>query len=1070
MRLKTTLYFLFFLSGLAGLIHEVIWLRLFSLTFGNTTQAGAVVLGAFMGGLAIGAWTFGKRADATLRPARMYALLEIAVAMTAGLLLVGHLGADWIYAKIFHVTGSGSFLLFLPRLIISFVLMVVPCALMGGTLPVLVRAAAPTPDQSGTRTGILYAINTVGAVCGAVFAGFAAIEYFGVYQTAAIGIALNLLAGIAAFVLFSKDVSPLPIEKPVEIEPNESDTKIQNAALVLAAAAGFSALALEVMYTRLILFVITYSVYAWSIVLTVFLVGIAAGSAAFARKSKRVTDPLKTGAIALMMSAAGMWFSLIAISRYDGLTRMIWSLFHKQNWDTFVLFEFLLVFCTLFLPTFFSGMAFPFLVRAFVGQENSPGRKVGRFYAFNTLGAIAGSLLAGFVIVPTLGAQSGIFWTAAALYGLAAFHYISGQTHKPRRQLPILIGVILALLGFIIPGNQLISKLLTASRTPGLTVMVEEDINATVAIYDTGGFRELAVNGVQVAGTDLAMRTTQILQGHIPMMIHEAPKNVLTVGFGAGETARITSLYLPDSITSVELCKGVMNAAPYFSGINDNIFQSALFHAEVTDAKNFLRMTDRTYDVIMNDSIHPAYQGNAGLYTLEYFQSAKDRLNPGGVISSWIPLFSLTDESFRMMVNTFHKVFPNSAVLYGHTCLNRHALLIGRKDDKPLFPVDRIGRTMIKPLILGSLVEIGVDEPLDIINFMVVGPKRMDDYLKGAKINTDNHPLLEFDAPKAIFTPDVWKENLRKLLATREIALPYMDLSGLKDPGAFEAKMNSRYIASGQVMDTIASEDFNPERIAPTLNAAMELSPGVAGASYLLKTSNQYADGLSQVTRSRTGNRIALALKQKKVGNLDQAKKILETELKENPDSIEALGNTGDILLEQNKTDEAVGYFKKVLALDENDRLAMQKLGVAYYKKDEYSQSAGWFAKAVQGGQPDAELYVQLGMSLLKSNSFEAAESAFKSAAKTDPGYSRAYHGLATVMRAAKRDPEAMQYYQKAIDLDSRDVQSMGNLGLLYMKMGNFDLARGMFEKILEINPNDIKAKEMLDQLSSQGH
>ena len=1070
---RAAIFSLFFVSGFAGLVYEILWLRLFSRTFGNTTQAGAVVIGAFMGGLALGAWWIGKKADHHQKPLRLYAYCEFGVAFFALLLLGGYFAADYLYAEVFRSVGPDSIILTILRILISFLLMALPCAMMGATLPILARRATPQAEQSGKKTGLLYFINTLGAMVGAIFSGFFAIKTFGVYPTFFFAVALNIAAGIIAFKL-SKTDKPLDfvvaktISKKWKSKGDKEEKSRDFYILFIAGAAGFFALALEVMYTRLVLFALSYTVYVWTIVLSIFLAGIAIGAAFGARRSAKTDTPLTLAAYALIWMSTSMWLILIFISKIQIISNLSRHLLTSTGWAQAVAFQFIVVAVTLFLPAFCSGYAFPLLVKAAVSKTGVTGKEVGKIYGVNTLAGIGGSLIAGFLLIPTIGAQRGIFWSAMILFNLGTYLSYKLSPKARSRAIPLTVAIIVGILALIIPGNNINLKLMTSMRPAGgSALMIEDDVNATVIVYEVNGFREIDINGVQTAGTDPAMRTTQILQGHIPMMMHPNPEKVLMVGFGTGETARICTMYGVSSVDVAEISSEVLGAAKFFDNINENITKDPKFKGIVTDGANYMRFSDKRYDVIMSDSIHPAYFGNATLYSQDYFLAAKERLAPDGVMTSWIPLFDLTDQAFRMMVNSFVSVFPNSALIYGHTTFNRHALLVAKNNNKPLFSVEKMADSFKDPRISKSLKTVDIDEPLDLVNFMIMGYKGLPLYLKGAKINTDNLPLLEFEAPRSGFGPEAWRNNLRGILAKRENPLKYIDLSGYKEKDSFLARFNNRFIAAGQVLNAIATTEMRPDAMKEKLLAAKELSPGVAGVDVILNTLKSYSDSLANVTRATSGKRIPLALAQMQVGNYEQALALLKAELMENPNSIEALGNLGMVYLKKNDLDKAVETFRRVLAINKGDVDAQRQLGIALFHKGDYAQSAVWFETLANSTDADADIFTQLGMAKHMMSKFEEAEEAFLKAISKDPNFVRAYVGYGTLLMHRRRFFEARNNFDKAISLDPNNKIPYGNIGMIFLAEKNPAGAIKMFEKVLELDPSDSKARQMIESIKS---
>ncbi|MFQ6094054.1 MAG: fused MFS/spermidine synthase, partial [bacterium] len=682
---RKTLLILFLASGVCGLIYEVVWMRMLTVVFGNTVFATSTVLAVFMAGLALGSFYFGRYIDRCGRILRVYALLEIGIGAYALFLPLLLSAITPFYIWVYRTFGTGYYALGLIRFVISFLLLLPPTTLMGATLPVLSRYFIKSRETVGKEVGLLYGLNTLGAVVGCFGSGFVLIAVLGVKQTAYLAAAINLLIGMVAFTLQRKGSVGVASGSAVDVRGKTDGEPYSRNVLTLILVgfglSGFAALAYEVLWMRSLVYVMATDTYSFSAMLTTFLLGLAVGSLLVSRFIDSRGDLVFS--FGCLEAAIGLLAltGIPAMAGLMGLSERMWQAGGVEaGWTLRAEIYFIDTFLVMFLPAVLMGMTFPIVSKIFTPDIRRRGRSIGSVYAANTIGAIAGSFAGGFILIPLLGIQKSIALTAALNGAVGAGLVLLTKQPKLRmkRHTIVLVAILLLIMAFALP-QDIISKLFVEKKKGFDLVYFKEGVTTTTTIHKDKNTAQLllATNGISVAGTDFMLMTTQRIQGHLPLFLHKNPKTVLTVGFGSGETSWVISTHGVERVDCVEISPEVVEAARFFTRINYNIMDNPIFTAVIMDGKNYVLMTDKRYDVIMNDSIHPALAGNGSLYAKEYFSSCRDRLNPGGIMSSWIPLFGLSEQDFKILLKTFQDVFPFTTLWYGTNCLNRHALLVG---------------------------------------------------------------------------------------------------------------------------------------------------------------------------------------------------------------------------------------------------------------------------------------------------------------------------------------------------------------------------------------------------------
>lgn len=730
---RAALLFVFFLSGIGALLYQIVWLKYLGLVFGNTVYAAATLIAVFLAGLGIGAYAF-SRLFRRASPLLVYALLEA---------LIGTMGAlsphafdllDGGYIATYRMFLHSPFLLALSRVVGSSLFLLPPTILMGGTLPVLVRWWAGGRERGGRAVSSLYGANTFGATVGVALAGFLLIPLLGFLTTIFAAVVLNFtLALISTFVAFLRGDTAREEEELAEATPSDtvSSSPVPRV-LVLAAsfAMGFAAIADEVFWSRVFVLHLGSSVYAYSLMLFSFLIGIAIGSSLIYRVIARVDACRLLGALELGLAAI-LTLQVVYLTHFSSLLFDVASVVHPKGYSGTLVVLAVSVLSAVVVPTAIMGAAFPLAVKLHAEREKgNETRSVGSIYLANTAGSIAGSFMAGFVLIRAIGSQNGLFAMAAInlLVGAVFLHRSVGPrpaTFRARRiAVASIVGTLVACAGLAttVPLDQVILSAGLFQEPRSRILYFREDVTATVTLRKLADKTlSLELNGVNVAGTSPDLVGTQKLQGHLPLLLDRDPKRILHIGFGSGGTAYSVSRYKVDDITIAEISPEVLEASDrYLRQVNHGVLHDPRVHVVINDGRNFVLASPEKFDAILSDSIHPRYAGNGSLYTEDYFELCRKRLKPGGVISMWLPTYSLTLRNYLMILRAFRDVFPNTTVWYVPNTPNAFTIVVGRLEDGPI-PLDRIARRMT-PVVRRDLRNIGMSDPYRLASALLLDP------------------------------------------------------------------------------------------------------------------------------------------------------------------------------------------------------------------------------------------------------------------------------------------------------------------------------------------------------------
>lgn len=752
---------LVFLSGAAGLIAEVVFTRRLVQIFGSTSEAVATVLAAFMAGFALGAWLWGRRADRARRPERIYAALEVLIGASSLLIFALLPLLHPYFEAVYELSSRNPAVYTATRFLVLFGLLVIPTTCMGATLPVLARAAGGEQGM-GRVVGLLYAVNTAGAVAGTLLAGFVLIEVLGLTRTLLFASALNGTAALGVVVLLRRVVAS-PAEP--ETGPEGAPPPHLGAALVGTFVCGFAALGFEVVWTRMLILYITGTTYAFSTMLATFLVGIALGSYLFGRRADLERRTL------LVFAAAQGLAGVLACAVVPILSSFpqgrVYPRPEGPTWVSIVLTQFGEAFAVMLLPTLLVGGTFPLACRLASRGVGRSGRDVGRVYGANTCGAILGSLAAGFVLVPTLGLHGANRLLAGLLVLSSAWLVLrQSRTDAGVRRATALVPIVafVAVLGLAGRRERLIDL------DPGERLrFYDEGRAATVAVVERpSGERRLLIDNIFVAGSHPVMLTDQKSIAHFPCLLHPRPRRVLTVGFGSGGASYSFCLYREvERVDCVEIVPEVLKAAVTFPDVNHGVLTNEKLHVVLDDARSYLSLAGREkYDVIASDCTDLSYRANADLYQRDFFEMCRRQLNPGGIMCVWLPLRHLSREDFATALGSFHAVFPHGTLWYMLNMPCHYVLLIGT--DAPLrVDIEQLAERLSRPEIAADLAEIGLGSPTRIASCLMLDERAMAEVTRDAVPHTEDHPRLEFTVPRYPRGREREYENLEEMLPLR---------------------------------------------------------------------------------------------------------------------------------------------------------------------------------------------------------------------------------------------------------------------------------------------------------------
>lgn len=1043
-------------SGLAGLVYEVSWTRLLTLELGHSMVASSTVLAVFMGGLAAGAAVAGRMAAAmtTRRALRVYAALECAVAVLAVVLpRVLHTATPlfaWAYRD-----GSGGMLFAAVRLAVSVVVLLLPTLALGATFPLAVRCFASERPDASRRVSAVYAANTVGAAAGAALAGFILLPSLGLTGTLLTGAAFSVVAGAFAGLL-SLRVSDAQRDGHATTSAAPSKTPhrgrvravTENAAAashaspgvapqpliaaVLLAVTGAATFSAEVAWTRVIALLTGPSTYAFASVVSIFVGGTALGAAVAASLPRRTPTAAALTFFLSAATAASLWATAIAG------TSMPHSLVHELATGAAVsvvarsLREALVV-----LPMSVAlGAAFPLALRLASGDVAAP-RVIGVVYGINTLAGVIAALATGFLVVPALGLEQTMF-VSAALLGVGAI--VAGVTSRTSLWLRALTWVPLGAAIVIFAGRGTWDRELLASGAykyavavpPGLDVETtlksgtlvyyRDGAQSTVSVKRLTGVLSLAIDGKVDASTGGDMLTQKLL-AHVPLLLHGAARRVALVGLGSGITAASALSHHITELDVLEISPEVAEASRLFAAGGHSPLDDPRTRLLVADGRTHLRLGQRPYDVIIAEPSNPWMAGVASLFTREYFESARARLAPGGIVCQWVNTYDISTADLRSVVATFTNVFPHVTLwMAGEGDL----LMLGAPDalEPRLATVEQEWST---GTVADDLRPIRVTSPFVLLSMFVAGESSAARFGAGAALQDDDRMALEFSAPRALHS----REQRDNVSALRSLDVPAgrpaviarawtgasaVDLAhrahALRRAGAFEAAYDAAATAVGR-------EPADPEALQALVDASAPLARQADALGLLADAATRRPDSLAP--------RLAMSRLHAAIGQVDSA-----------------IADVGEWLRVHEDDPPAVEQLASIFAdIGDADRL---ETAVSILRRHPERATTAYYTAALA--------FLQ--------HHLDDAQAAAHRALALDPAFARAMNLLGAIFATKGETEQARRSFDAALALDPQDPTTYQNLATLEMNAGRGDVAEQLFAEALSIDPTSITARQGL--------
>jgi spermidine synthase len=1102
-------YLLFFLSGAAGLIYELVWTRLLIFSFGSTTFAVSTVLAAFMAGLGFGSLWVGGRADRFSSPIRIYAILEFGIAICGSLIPLLLSQLDPLLIEASQLLARHFVLHSFVRFAITFIILCAPTVLMGATLPVLSCYVTRDFQQRGSQIGWLYALNTFGATAGTLLSGFFLIGSLGLYTTNHLAVVLNLIAAVGAVILSlgkSRSTREAMSEAAAK-EPRRQpllSARLVYVLIFLYGVSGFTALAYEVLWTRALVFFLGNSTYAFANMLTTFLIGIALGSVAGGRFVARSKKPLVRvvqfeGVIALLalVSIPLLWKGLYAGFVQNLIDRP------ELGWAFYLGSKFLLASLVLLPPAFCFGLIFPYVVHLCSRDLATLGKSVGSIYAANTFGAILGSVGAGFVLIPLWGLQKALIVIAAMnlLVAIVLIHSAPLFSLTFRRGLTLAAAISVIALWMFLPAKlHLQNKKYEAAAEE---LFYREDHTATVKVYRTAsGEKYVSVDGHAIGATDHESDEKQKLLAHLPLLLHPAPRQALTIGLGSGITLGAMAQHQAlQQIDCVEIVPSMLAAAAFFSRENRHVLNDPRVRIFVDDGINYVKRTATKYDVIISDAkLNPEYVGNASEYAAEYYRWCNERLTESGIFCQWIPIY-LPPEIYRMALRTVAQIFPE-VDLYFYP--QQHSLVIARKQRISVTAQD-LQNLMDSQHLQEELARFGLGDPLLLMSAQIFDTAALREFAGAGEVNNWLEPHIEFATPKALheIAPNLAEaENLASFLKYYEGA--NLDMTGVEVAAMQRYRSSYRLALSGlrqaKLTNLLSSgeEQFRAALVSNPADhrAAMLLQLAEAESQQLLQASTAAMASAGRLDYLQQGKvfyqqkdyqravaalesakaqspqrpeaRNLLGLAYQKLGQEQAALAEFQEAVRLDNRNLDYQLNLATALERLNRFEEALAAFQELIKQNPNRADLLNNLGIVYTKSGQSEKAVAAFQKSLALDPHQPEAYNNLGILYGSRKEFGQARQAFETALRNHPLHKDAHRNLALTFMQLQQPQRALPHFQKVVEIDPNDAHACNDYGLVLAQLGRYAEARQAWQRALAIDPNLREARENLQTLAER--
>jgi spermidine synthase len=1106
------------LSGAASLAYEVLWGRSLVTSLGNTADASAAVLTAFVGAMGLGAALIGRLGDRVRDPLLLYSSLECALAVfgmavpvvgsrllprvAAALLVSGPAPAGWMI-----------------RLLLGVTLVAVPAALMGATLPLLVRRLSSRRGDAARWFSWLYAANTAGAAFGAAAAGLFVVPMLGIRLGSGIAAVLNLAA--AALGMWARRLAP-PVETAPAPTPAAAPQGVRNRATLLAAVSGALLLFMERLWSRMLVLVLGHDTYGFSSMLVAVIVGLALGGVVAGSLGRRRDAALGWASVMLLAGAAlslacfvlSTWlvrrgggdpFGILAAAELD--TRAGWAIWHPLALSA----------VTVLVPAAGAGAVFPLCCAAVDPNPSHAGGEVGRLTAANAVGAVIGGLLPTLGVVGWIGVHGSVTAAGGAAAVVAVVMLVGARAATglaPRILAAVSVAAVAAAsLAAPSGGMRRIVHVMVGGDVERITYHAEgRTATVTVTRNRIDGTRQLFVNAVNEVTTRYVHDQSFSLLGHLGLLLHPDPREVLVVCHGAGLTPGAAARHRGAEVTVVDLEKKVIEASRLFADLNGNLHENENVDVLVEDGRNHLLATSRSYDVITVDSTHPRAVDSWVLYTVEFYELARRRLSHDGILVQWVPLHGMSAREFRILTGTFLSVFPQAQlwanVGYDRVGFTGYALLVAGRSGRLAIDADRIDERMDRQPVAEEMARWGMDGPADVLDCFIAGPGTLASWTADEPLNTDDRPLTPFvtgysRGPR--MGPEVLAQVVEPLgdllvvpsdpqlaerlehelgryrLAEKLLLRGEQDRAASVVPGSRKlARYVEELAAAREYRRRRAARDPDDPRVLLEAGSELTALGGASAAVPILERAAAASGpdprpwfhlGLAEARRGRWEQaeraqrraleldpdgvlaRINLALAVMALGDPYAATEILRAAARADPGFGRTWVHLGEAHLARGEPEVALEHVERALRLTPTDAQAHHLAGRALGRLGDGREAIAAYDRAIDLDPGWFAPRYDRALELLAAGDYEDARRGFEEALELRPESAEAWTDLGLALAGTDRWAEAAEAHLRATDLDPELARAWLNLGLALKALGETTAAESAFRRALVLDP-----------------
>ena len=1027
-------YLLFLFSGITALVYEVVWTRMLTLAFGHTVFSVSIVLAAFMAGLGLGSYFSGHVID---YPGGNQSDEGLSEGFGAPSLLLIY---GWIEILLFFSCSIVSLILFkfstvyswlsffipdfwaiqnVVKSLLAFVLMSTPAFLMGATLPIISKYYITDKTTLDSRLGVIYGINTLGAAFGCLLTGFFLIANFGILQTVLGAALMNLFVGVSAIRIYQEvRKTNQGLRFPHFAMPTLAWGQKQRIWLIVSFVCGFTALAYEVLWTRLLIFSTSSTVYSFSMMLGVFLIGIALGSFLVVVVFRSNLN-LRT---VLILLQAGIGFYVIG-SLYN------MELLLSTPWNSYSLQKPVFVFSRYFadssalmlLPTIALGMSFPILIKMISGDHEHVGTGTGQIYGANTFGAILGSLITGFLFLPRLGVQQSLLLIATLNLLMMMYLFRTGDyfTKTLRKMMTVVLAGVILVVNMGFPSDLLDRFFMrdsTGQKDIRKLLYFEEGLTDTVAVFkDNYGAldpdaKRLVTNGVSMSAVNFIASRYMKLLAHLPIMLVDNPEEVLVVCFGTGQTTGAAAIHpRVKAVDSVDLSGSVVRAGNVFSSQNYNALKNEKVNIILEDGRNHLLTTQKMYDVITSEPPPPLTAFTVNLYTKEYYELTKKHLNPGGIVAQWIPLHSQGKQEVFMHFKTFLSVFPHAIAWMP---VANEILVIG--SDSPIdIDFEKLKGRFLDPVVNRVMQDIKVPDAFSFLSNIWFVEDQMNHLAKNHTMITDNRPVVEF-------------------------YLNLGDVIGVYDREDF---LFAR-IPFKEVINHISNITYEEQKQLESIFKGMDLyQRGVMYGNRELLLESLVQLGGSDLVRYH------LQASSRQVS-------ILMQEVRSNPSNLEALLNLGHAYYQIGEYEKSFGLMKIILAKDTAHSYANLYAGYNLMELERREEAKVFFKASIQNNRAGFGSVMR-----------EIALADLHAQLDADPENLGLLNAVASFYNIKKEYKKALNYSTQVLERDSLNKQALKNIIFGYRGRGEPGDVLDYGNRYTMVDPDEINLQYVLGEV-----